>query len=178
MSFTFATTMTPDGPFGLIAADDAVIASGWTDDPSRLLAEVDPALAPGPGTALAEGSRLASAALDAVRQYYRGDVNAILDVPIRQRSGPFRMRAWAELRLIPAGLPLTYGGLARRAGCPGAARAAGSACSHNSVALFVPCHRVVAAGPRIGQFGYRPELKARLLDREGWDGQSLLDTVW
>jgi methylated-DNA-[protein]-cysteine S-methyltransferase len=62
---------------------------------------------------------------------------------------------------------VTYGELAAMAGYPGAARAAGTACRLNPFALVVPAHRVIAAGNRLGGFLGRPDLKRRLLAREG-----------
>ena len=75
--------------------------------------------------------------------------------------------ARSELRAIPRGEVVTYGELAALAGAPGAARAAGSFCARNRLGLFVPCHRVVAAGG-LGSYGsYGLEYKRRLLELEG-----------
>ena len=41
-----ATIPTPPGPFTIVASDDAVLASGWTDDPERLRALIGPELRP------------------------------------------------------------------------------------------------------------------------------------
>jgi len=62
---------------------------------------------------------------------------------------------------------VAYGELAAMAGFPGAARAAGTACRMNPFAIVVPAHRVIAAGNRLGGFLGRPDLKRRLLAREG-----------
>lgn len=80
---------------------------------------------------------------------------------------PFRQAVWQVLREIPRGSLLTYGELARRAGRPGAARAAGGACGANPVPLFLPCHRVVAAGNRPGGFSAGLAWKRWLLAKEG-----------
>ncbi len=62
---------------------------------------------------------------------------------------------------------VAYGELAAMAGYPGAARAAGTACRMNPFAIVAPVHRVIAAGGRLGGFAGRPDLKQRLLAREG-----------
>lgn len=80
---------------------------------------------------------------------------------------PFRRAVWQAMRRIPRGRTLTYGELARRAGRPGAARAAGGACGANPLPLFIPCHRVVAAGNRPGGFSSGLAWKRRLLAGEG-----------
>ena len=62
---------------------------------------------------------------------------------------------------------VTYGELAALAGAPGAARAAGSFCARNRLGLFIPCHRVVAAGD-LGSYGSLGlAYKRRLLELEG-----------
>jgi len=165
----FQTVKTPDGPFTIVA-QDAVLASGWTDDVQALVALIHPQLRPADLTGRARDDTadqpvLAHAAA-AVAAYYAGAVHAIDTVPVRQLSGPFRQAAWDSLRQVPPGQPVSYAGLAALAGRPAAHRAAGTACARNAVALFVPCHRVIRADGGRGGFGYGLALKDRLLDRE------------
>ena len=61
----------------------------------------------------------------------------------------------------------TYGELAAAVGRPNAARAVGTAMARNPVPLLVPCHRVVPSSRGVGNYGYSPELKAKLLANEG-----------
>src|SRR5262249_51703056 len=68
---------------------------------------------------------------------------------------------------VPRGEVVTYGELAALAGRPGAARAAGTFCAHNRLPVFVPCHRVVAAGGIGGYGSLGVEYKRRLLALEG-----------
>jgi methylated-DNA-[protein]-cysteine S-methyltransferase len=71
---------------------------------------------------------------------------------------------------VPWGETVSYGELAELAGRPRAARAVGSIMSGNPVPFVVPCHRVIAAGGRIGGYGGGRdaiELKRWLLAREG-----------
>ena len=138
-----ATIPTPPGPFTIVASDDAVLASGWTTDPERLRAYIGAALHPA-GELVAK--RDLGPFTQAVRDYVAGDLTAIDGIPVRVSSTPFHERAWAELRLIPAGEPETYGQLAARCESPSAVRAAGTACGRNPAALFVPCHRIVRTG--------------------------------
>ena len=73
-------------------------------------------------------------------------------------------------REVGWGETVTYGELADLAGRPRAARAAGSAMRDNPLPFVIPCHRVVAAGGRIGGYGggrNAVELKRKLLAREG-----------
>ena len=68
---------------------------------------------------------------------------------------------------VPYGETVTYGGLAELAGFPKAARAAGTACSTNPLAMFIPCHRVVPASGGIGRYGGGESMKRALLELEG-----------
>ena len=71
---------------------------------------------------------------------------------------------------VPWGEVVSYGELAGLAGRPRAARAVGSAMRNNPIPFVIPCHRVVAAGNRIGGYGggrNAVALKRELLEREG-----------
>ncbi len=65
---------------------------------------------------------------------------------------PFNKLVYAAARTVPPGAILSYGEIANRLGDPGAARAVGQALGHNPFPIVVPCHRVLAAGGRIGGF--------------------------
>ena len=159
-----STIPTPVGPFTVIAGDDdSVLASGWTDDPERLLGSIAPPLVPAASPRRAG----ASPARDAVVAYHDGDVVAPDAVAVRYAAGPFLSAAWAALRKVAPGELITYRELARRAGSADAVRAAGSACARNPVALFVPCHRVARSDGTLGGFGYGLPVKRWLLDHEG-----------
>ena len=73
-------------------------------------------------------------------------------------------------REVPWGEVVSYGELAAIAGRPRAARAVGSAMRNNPIPFVIPCHRVVAAGHKIGGYGggrNAVALKRELLAREG-----------
>ena len=81
---------------------------------------------------------------------------------------PFRDLVLAATRSLNYGETVSYGELARRVGHPGAARAVGTVMSTNRFPIVIPCHRVLAAGNRLG--GYTSpagtDLKQRLLTME------------
>lgn len=170
MTFATATIPTPAGPFTLVAdGDGAIVASGWAPDASALLDAIGPARLPAHSAALAAGAVERDddlAAAGAVRAYVAGDLAAIDAVPVAAVGTPFIVRAWSELRAIPAGAPETYTQLAARCDRPRAIRAAGSACARNPTALFVPCHRVTRVGGALGGFLYGLGVKRWLLDHE------------
>jgi O-6-methylguanine DNA methyltransferase len=78
----------------------------------------------------------------------------------------FAARVLTVVRRIPAGRVATYGDVAAVAGRPLASRAVGNIMRECS-ARDVPCHRVVAAGGRLGGYGGNLELKRALLRAEG-----------
>ncbi len=81
----------------------------------------------------------------------------------------FHRRVYEAARAIPPGNTLSYGDIAKRAGVPGAARAVGQALGRNPFPIVVPCHRVLAAGGKIGGFSAQGgvETKRRMLEIEG-----------
>lgn len=102
-------------------------------------------------------------------RYFAGervDLSAPMEFP---SVSEFRRRVWEVTAQVPYGKVVTYGGVATRAGRPGAARAVGQAMAHNPLPLVVPCHRVVAANGGLGGFSAEGglQLKRRLLGLEG-----------
>lgn len=82
------------------------------------------------------------------------------------RVRPFGAAVLSVVRRIPPGRVATYGDVARMAGRPGAARAAGNIMRDCEDAT-VPCHRVVGAGGALGGYGGNVDLKRALLRAEG-----------
>ena len=158
---SWKTCDTPMGPFTAVVADRAVLASGWTADPDDLVPLIHPVIRP---TDLREGEL--GAAGEAIVAYYAGDLSAIDEVPVRQRSGAFLEHAWQVLRTVPAGAPVTYTEYAAKSGRPTAIRAAASACARNAAALFVPCHRVLRTDGTLGGFRWGLPVKRALLEHE------------
>jgi AraC family transcriptional regulator, regulatory protein of adaptative response / methylated-DNA-[protein]-cysteine methyltransferase len=88
------------------------------------------------------------------------------DLPLDVRGTAFQEAVWRELSRIPPGESLSYAALAARAGKPGAARAAGTACGSNQIAILIPCHRARRGDGSPGGYAYGLDRKARLVERE------------
>lgn len=88
-------------------------------------------------------------AREALAAYFAGRL-AVFDLPCAAAGTAFQRRVWAEMARIPFGATLTYGELARRIGS--SPRAVGNACGANPLPIVVPCHRVLAAGGRLGGY--------------------------
>ncbi len=80
---------------------------------------------------------------------------------------PFTAALLEQVRQVPHGQVLTYREVAEKAGFPKAWRAAGQALKANRHPIIVPCHRIVAAGGRLGGFSGPEGWKQMLLELEG-----------
>src|ERR1700720_4424095 len=93
-------------------------------------------------------------AVAAVKRYFEGEETDFsgfrLDLG---EQDPFFERIYAAARRVAWGHTTTYGALANQLGAgPEAARDLGQAMARNPVALIIPCHRVLAAGGKVGGF--------------------------
>ena len=86
-------------------------------------------------------------------------------ITVQPKGTLFQQRVWQALLTIPYGKTVSYGELARMIGCK-SAQAVGQAVGANPIALFIPCHRVIAADNRLGGYEYGIEIKKRLLNIE------------
>jgi len=80
---------------------------------------------------------------------------------------PFQVGVLSATCQIPWGQFRTYGWVAQKAGSPRGFRAAGQALNRNTIPLFIPCHRVIAGGNRLGGYGGGLDWKIKLLKNEG-----------
>lgn len=109
-------------------------------------------------------------AIDAMVASLRGEADDVADVPVDlDVLPPFQRKVFEVVRTIPAGETLSYGEVAAAVGSPGAARAVGQALGRNPYPIVIPCHRVLAAGGRIGGFTAQGgvSVKAKMLAAEG-----------
>ena len=120
--------------------------------------------------------------IDRIAALLRGEVSDLSTIALDIDEVPtFHRRVYEAARAIPPGMTLSYGDVAARAGAPGAARAVGQALGRNPFPIVVPCHRVLAAGGKIGGFSAQGGIatKRRMLAIEGvqLDGtRSLFDS--
>lgn len=79
----------------------------------------------------------------------------------------FSVKVLRQAFKIPRGRVATYSLLAAKVGSPGAARAVGSVMANNPFPIVIPCHRVVRADGKVGEFGGGSDMKKELLEKEG-----------
>jgi AraC family transcriptional regulator of adaptative response/methylated-DNA-[protein]-cysteine methyltransferase len=89
-----------------------------------------------------------------------------LDLPLDVRGTAFQQRVWQALREIPAGATASYADIATRIGSPNAVRAVAQACAANTLAVAIPCHRVVRNNGALSGYRWGVERKRALLEKE------------
>lgn len=140
---------TPVGRIKITADDDVILSIDFTDD------------AP-----VAGGNALCERAAEELREYFSGK-RKTFDLPLKKAPSAFAQRIYEEAMKIPFGETSSYGELARAAGSPGAAWAAGTALSKNPHIIVVPCHRVIRQNGEPGRYTGGDEKKIALLAFEG-----------
>jgi methylated-DNA-[protein]-cysteine S-methyltransferase len=113
----------------------------------------------------------APARLDPVRreldEYFEGKRRAF-DLAIDWTPmADFQRRVLSATAAIPFGRHASYGEVAEKAGNPRAFRAAGTALGKNPIPIVIPCHRVWAAGGKLGGYTGGLDRKRALLELEG-----------
>nr|WP_299598367.1 bifunctional DNA-binding transcriptional regulator/O6-methylguanine-DNA methyltransferase Ada [Sphingomonas bacterium] len=164
----WATAETSLGRVLVAATGRGICRLSFGEDAAALAARFPHARIEAGGDGLADLVTRAVAAVEAPGQAH--------DLPLDIRGTAFQEAVWAELARIPPGETASYAALAARAGKPGAARAAGSACGANPVAVLVPCHRAKRGDGSLGGFAYGLTMKTELLRREG-DGAPAEDLL-
>ena len=111
--------------------------------------------------------------ITAVQRYFAGEEVDFSDVPLDlDGQEAFFKDIYAATRRLGWGQTTTYGALAKELGRgPEAARDVGQAMAKNPVPLIIPCHRVLAAGGKVGGFSAPggAASKIRMLELEGVD---------
>jgi methylated-DNA-[protein]-cysteine S-methyltransferase len=169
MTEAFQLFETNLGTAGLAWADHGLIGVHLPEpEPANVRARM---LKRFPGAIETEaGPAEVQAAMADIRRLLAGEKPDLLDVRIDEARAPeFNRRVYAIARAIPPGETLTYGELATRLGDKLLARDVGQALGANPWPIVVPCHRITAAGGKLGGFSARggQDTKLKLLAIEG-----------
>ncbi len=110
-------------------------------------------------------SQLIQNVIEQLSEYFK-ESRKDFDIPLLFTGSEFQEGVWAELQKIPYGARETYLGLSNRLGNKKAIRAVASANGANSIAIIVPCHRIIGSnGDLIGYAGGL-QTKKKLLQLE------------
>jgi methylated-DNA-[protein]-cysteine S-methyltransferase len=152
------TIETELGPFTIFAGDGGVVRTHFGEDGPERGADLD----------AVEDRRRTAPIRREVEAYFRGTLRAFeTPADLSGLGEGFVRRALETVRTIPYGQMWTYGDVAAAAGAARGGRAAGSALARCPIELFVPCHRVVRAGPALGSYGRHDDRRRFLLRLEG-----------
>lgn len=121
------------------ASDQGVCAISLGDDPDTLARELQDRF---PKAELIGGDEEFERTVARVIGFIEAPKTGF-DLPLDVRGTAFQQKVWQALREIPAGSTVSYAGVAQRIGAPKAVRAVAQACAANSLAVAIPCHRVV-----------------------------------
>lgn len=139
--------------------DQGVCSVGFADSPGELVQQL--------------GQRFSKARIEEAErpEWTRAVVETVehattTDIPIDIRGTAFQERVWRTLRGIPPGETRSYSEIARSLGSPSAIRAVAGACAANSLAVVVPCHRVLRSNGDLAGYRWGIERKRELLRRE------------
>ena len=112
-----------------------------------------------------------AAVVEAAKRYFDGEETDFSQVQLDLAGQDgFFAQIYDALRRVGWGRTTTYGALAKEVGAGReAARDVGEAMARNPTPLIIPCHRVLAAGGKVGGFSAPggSKTKARMLELEG-----------
>jgi AraC family transcriptional regulator of adaptative response/methylated-DNA-[protein]-cysteine methyltransferase len=166
LTISYASGRTPLGLLMIGATDRGICFLQFGDSDRALQAELRrqfPAAAvqPMPATHTEQFESW----MAALNRHLRG-LEPRLDLPLDVRGTAFQLIVWRYLQKLPYGEVRSYSEVAEAIGKPSAARAVARACASNSVALLIPCHRVVRGTGELGGYRWGVQRKRVLLDTE------------
>lgn len=166
IGITYATATTPLGLILVGATDRGLCFLQFGDDARSLLAELHrqypkAMMSPMPDPPPPQFT----AWMDDLNAYLAGRKPG-LRLPVHIRATAFQLLVWNHLQSIPAGQVESYRDVAEAIGQPRAARAVARACASNTVALAIPCHRVIRGTGELGGYRWGPARKRTILDLE------------
>ena len=147
----------PHGQMLLVANDDGI--SGIYFDGQKYLPRVESAWRCDAGHVLLRQAKRELA------EYFGGE-RRYFETALAPDGTPFQRAVWKAISTVDFGKTTSYGELARRAGSPGNARAAGAATGRNPVSIIVPCHRIVGSNGSLTGYAGGLDRKRALLALE------------
>jgi AraC family transcriptional regulator of adaptative response/methylated-DNA-[protein]-cysteine methyltransferase len=166
VTITYVTVDSPLGPMMIGATDRGICFVQFGESEEQLLAvlrreyyaaEVVPMAAKRP--------REFEVWIDALMSHLAGN-QPRLELPLDIRATAFQMRVWTYLQSIPYGQVQSYREVAEGIGQPSAVRAVAQACASNTVALAIPCHRVIRGTGELGGYRWGLARKRTLIELE------------
>jgi AraC family transcriptional regulator of adaptative response/methylated-DNA-[protein]-cysteine methyltransferase len=159
LSIRYSFAETAWGEIILASSSGGICALYFADDKDRALCELK--------------QLFKDAVFKKEQDSFHRQAKALLDglgrehvLPLHLWGTAFQQQVWQALLAIPAGKTMTYSQVAARIGYPKACRAVGNAVGANPVSLLVPCHRVVQASGKTGNYRWGADRKRKILASE------------
>jgi AraC family transcriptional regulator of adaptative response/methylated-DNA-[protein]-cysteine methyltransferase len=147
----------------LVAASDLGICSiALGNDPDTLLKELQDRF---PNAELIGGDKQFERMVAQVIAFVENPMVG-LELPLHIQGTAFQQRVWKALCEVPCGTTCSYSELAQKLGQPKAARAVAGACAANTLAVAIPCHRVVQINGSLSGYRWGVDRKEKLLAME------------
>lgn len=150
------------GAILVAASDKGLCHIALGDDPEYLLKELQDRF---PTAELVGGDAQFEAWMATVVGFVESPRSG-LALPLDVQGTAFQQRVWQALREVPVGETVSYAEIARRIGAPQAVRAVAGACAANTLAVAIPCHRVVRNDGALSGYRWGLARKRTLLARE------------
>jgi len=150
----------------MAATENGICFVQFADDETELLTQLKGEF---PHASLTLSASQHSVALDSWMEALDQHISAGKprpDLPLDIKGTAFQMQVWQFLLTIKEGEVLSYGEVAEQMGTPNAARAVGTACGKNRIAVLIPCHRVLRGDGGLGGYRWGLERKRTLLAKE------------
>lgn len=132
----YSVFKTPIGYMKMVEEDGFITSFTWVGESAQEEISHSPILAQGKKQ---------------IDEYFSGQRKEFT-LPVKINATPYRKKVLKALLNVKYGQTVTYGQLAQLTGNPKAARAVGSAMRTNPLVLIVPCHRVLPAGGKLGNY--------------------------
>lgn len=166
LTLSYASGQTPLGLMMIGATDRGICFLQFGDSDAALLGELKQQFPAATVQSMPDSSRNQFESwMAALNRHLRG-LEPRLDLPLDVRGTAFQLIVWRYLQKLPYGEVRSYSEVAAGIGKPSAARAVARACATNSVALLIPCHRVVRGTGELGGYRWGMQRKRVLLDTE------------
>jgi AraC family transcriptional regulator, regulatory protein of adaptative response / methylated-DNA-[protein]-cysteine methyltransferase len=150
------------GGFLAAASDRGLVAFEFADEPATFIGALQVRFPEAIVQEDARGLADVVSKLAAVVDHPETDPGIALDM----RGTDYARKVWDILREIPAGQTRTYGEIAARMGTPRDARDVTEAIASNSIAILIPCHRIVKKDGSLSGYRWGHKRKRALLSRE------------
>lgn len=166
LTISYASGQTPLGLMMIGATDRGICFLQFGENDEELIAGLKQQFSAAVVQAMPEAYKgQFESWMAALNRHLRG-LEPRLDLPLDVRGTAFQLIVWRYLQKLPYGEVRSYSEVATAIGKPSAARAVANACATNSVALLIPCHRVVRGTGELGGYRWGMQRKRVLLDTE------------